>query len=105
MRRIILADLAATAHFLARWPAAERPVLLAELLFQTQSADRFSRRFGRPHADWGNGSLQSRVLQEPYAETTEDHNFWTSISLVASAIAARQRTAVAHRGCERHPMC
>ena len=91
MRRIIIGDLVATAQLLARWPAADRPALLDRLLAQTQAADRFSRRFGRPHPLWGNGSLQSRALADPSAPPPEDHHFWASLSLVAAAIAARRR--------------
>ena len=89
MRRIMLADVAATAQLLARWPAAERPAQLDRLLSQAQAADRFSRRFGRPHAQWGNGSLLARALAEP-SPTPNDHDYWASFSLVAAALAARK---------------
>ena len=89
MRRILLADLAATAHLLARWPAAERPARLDMLLSQTQAADRFARRFGRPHPDWGDGSLLARALAQGNPPRPEDHHYWASLSLVAAAIARR----------------
>ena len=86
----MLADLVATAQLLARWPAADRPALLDRLLSQTQAADCFSRRYGRPHPLWGNGSLLSRACAETKAPPPEDHHYWASLSLVAAAIALRR---------------
>ena len=85
----MLADLSATAQLLARWPAAQRPAELDRLLMQTQAADRFSRRFGRPHPLWGNGSLLSRALADGCSPASDDHHYWASLSLVTAAIAAR----------------
>jgi len=90
MRRIMLADLSAIAQLLARWPAADRPAQLDRLLLQTQAADCFARRFGRPHPQWGNGSLLSRACAEANIPPPEDHHYWASLSLVAAAIAARR---------------
>lgn len=87
----MLADLAATAQLLARWPEADRPAQLDRLLSQTHAADCFSRRLGRPHPQWGNGSLLARALAEPTSPLPEDHHYWASLSLVAAAIAARRR--------------
>jgi hypothetical protein len=92
MRRIMQADLVATAQLLARLPAADRPTHLDRLLSQTQAADCFSRRFDRPHPHWGNGSLLSRALSEATLPLHEDHHYWASLSLVAAAIAARRST-------------
>lgn len=86
----MLADLSATAQLLARWPAAQRPAELDRLLMQTHAADRFSRRFGRPHPLWGNGSLLSRALADAPVLSSPDHHYWASLSLVAAAIAARR---------------
>ena len=102
-----MADLAATAHLLARWPAADRPALLDRLLSQAQAADCFCRRFHRPHPLWGDGSLLSRTLADTVPSRFEDDDYWASLGLVVLAISNRKRAArqSALGLCDARPIC
>ena len=102
MRRILIADLVAAAHLLARSPATERSGMLDRLFQQTQAADLFTRRFGRPHPAWGNGSLLARALAEPARAGDEDHDFWVCVGLVALRMAHRRRSRHEGLGLDPH---
>ena len=107
MRRIMIGDVVATAQALARWPETDRRALLDRLITEAHAADRFSRRFCKPHPVWGNGSLLGRALAEPPFPFPEEQNFWACLSLVAATIAER-RQAARHVGlglCRRSRIC
>lgn len=61
MRRVLLGDLLAGARALARAAPAQRPALAARWLAESDAAHRYMKRFGRPHAAWGSGSLESHA--------------------------------------------
>jgi hypothetical protein len=57
MRPVLYGDLHAAARRLSGLSAGERAGALAEMLYRAHCADRFRRRTGRGHPEWGNGSL------------------------------------------------
>ena len=59
MRRVLVGDVLALAAVMHRHPD---PALAARLLAEAHAAHRYFRRFGRPHPQWGNGSLMGRTL-------------------------------------------
>ena len=67
MRCCLIGDLLAAADCVAGMAGADQARLLARLLAEAHAAHRYSRRFGRPHPLWGDGSLMARVLAEPQA--------------------------------------
>lgn len=65
MRPIGLGDLTAAAGALAAVPHGRRAALMAILLAEAETADRFRRRHGRPHPAFGNGTLMAAALARP----------------------------------------
>ena len=70
MRAIFHSDVMALARVLAQVPEPRRARLCERLIEQTDCADRYMRRLGKPHPDWGNGTLLSRVCSLPMAQVT-----------------------------------
>ena len=63
MRRILIGDLLAAASVIG---AAADPCRTTQtLITQADAAHRYTKRFGRPHPLWGNGSLMARAMAEP----------------------------------------
>lgn len=61
MRRVLAGDVQAAAGALMAWPASSRSEVLRGWLIRATAADRYRKRFGRAHPDWGNGTLMSLV--------------------------------------------
>jgi len=57
----MLDDLLAGAQILARSAPACRDHLARKMLSEAHAAHHFMRRMGRPHPQWGNGSLMARA--------------------------------------------
>ena len=57
MREVHLSDLVAAARVLLAVPARDR--VCAQLLIEAHCADKFVKRLGRPHSEWGNGTLMA----------------------------------------------
>ncbi len=59
MRRLYWSDLEAACAALLALPAEARAAGASALLAEAHAADRYVRRFGRPHPRWGDGSLMA----------------------------------------------
>ncbi len=57
MRPVLWPDVDRAAGALLAVPEALRPRLAAQMVREADIADRWRKRFGRPHPDWGEGSL------------------------------------------------
>ena len=92
MRRVLLSDAIHLARALAQQPPSFRAAVLDRWLVQTQAASKYLRRFGRPHSDWGDGSLTSRALKatarNPAALTPDGAEFYLVLAQVANRLAA-----------------
>ena len=64
VRICLIEDLLAAAGALALGPVEGRRAHAERMLYEAHSADRYTKRFGRPHPRWGNGSLAARALAE-----------------------------------------
>jgi hypothetical protein len=93
MRRILSGDLIAAAAVLAAAPIASRAELARQILAQTHAAHAYFKRFGRPHALWGDGSLLTRAL-------AFDHRTPPNLSDAAflCVLAQMARACAAHKG-------
>lgn len=91
MRRILNGDLMAAAAVLAAAPMASRAALARQILSETHAAHSYFKRFGRPHARWGDGSLLTRAL-------AFDHRTPRNLSDAAFLAALAQMT----RACATH---
>jgi len=62
VRPVISADLTAAARVLVPTPDEARPAVMRLLIAQAEAADRYRKRFGRAHPEWGNGTLMAAAL-------------------------------------------
>ena len=62
MRPILHGDVIAAARAVMRLPPEMQAGALQRLLTQAQMADSYSKRTGRAHPLWGNGSLFTAAL-------------------------------------------
>lgn len=92
MRTLLLGDIVAAARVLLPLRPDLRAAMLDRLLDQTHAAHCFFKRTGRPHPDWGNGSLMARAnverqKPEPFAS---DVGYLACLALVIGALMARR---------------
>lgn len=57
MRTVLSQDILALAGVLMAQPASRRAALADLLIWRAHVAHKIARRLGRPHPDWGNGTL------------------------------------------------
>ncbi|OOY28623.1 hypothetical protein BMI90_08175 [Thioclava sp. L04-15] len=62
MRRAREGDLLTAARVATLWPEAERHGRLMRLFDEAHAADLYSKRPGRPHPIWGDGTLMAAAL-------------------------------------------
>ncbi len=62
MRPVLPSDLRAAAGVLLAAPEAEWPALAAQLVWQSDTADRYRKRLGKAHPRFGTGSLLAASL-------------------------------------------
>lgn len=68
MRPVLHGDVTAAARALLLVPEAAREALCRRMIEEADFADRYARRIGRPHRDWGNGTLMAAARARPLAE-------------------------------------
>mgnify|MGYP007046310310 CR=1 FL=1 len=59
MRRVMHGDVVAAARVLLALPSTRRGSTCRRMIAEADAAHRYSKRFGRSHALWGDGSLMS----------------------------------------------
>lgn len=64
MRPASWADVARLAQWSLDLPRQDRAGAIAQVIAQAQAADRYRKRWRRPHPDWGDGSL-AQALPRP----------------------------------------
>ena len=67
MRQILMGDLITLARVAYAHPRAERKSSIHAVLDQAHAADKLTKRTGRPHRVWGNGSLMAAAAPWPKA--------------------------------------
>ena len=72
--------------------------MIADMLHEAHAAHLYYKRMGRPHKDWGNGSLMARAnmavqLSEPFVSATD---YLQCLEVVIAAVLHRRR-AIAGR--------
>lgn len=65
MRQILIGDIIAAARTLLELPGEKREEHLREMLYHARIADKVRKRTGKPHRDWGNGSLMAAAFPRP----------------------------------------
>lgn len=97
MRRILPIDLIAAAAVLAAAAPSTRTNLAREMLAQSHAAHAYFKRFGRPHALWGDGSLVTRALAYDHraAPNLSDAGFLTALAQMTQACAVTKADRLA----------
>ncbi len=65
MRRVLHGDLIQLGRMLLTRPAAEREAICRRAIAEARAADKYRRRFGRRHPDFGDGSLAAWAMRFP----------------------------------------
>lgn len=68
MRPVLHGDVTAAARALLMVPAEAREALCRRMIEEADFADRYAQRMGRPHRDWGNGTLMAAARARPLAD-------------------------------------
>lgn len=71
MRPVLIGDILCLARVILAAPQGQQRQLCADLLYQADCADKFRKRHGRAHPQWGDGSVMARATQ--YSETALTH--------------------------------
>lgn len=91
MRAVLMGDIIATARALLAVRPEDRAGVLAVIFCEAHAAHHFYKRKGRPHPEWGNGSLMARAnlcvqQAEPFAGQAE---YLDALHLVISGLRRR----------------
>lgn len=91
MRAVLCSDVTYAARVLLAAPAPARIELCNALFVQANVADKYSRRFGRMHPYWGDGTLAGAAHHHPMAPTRpwNDPAYAACLLLVLQHLAAR----------------
>ncbi len=65
MRRVLHGDLVQMARMLLTCPPSERERTCRRAIAEAHAADKYRRRFGRRHPDFGDGSLAGWAMRFP----------------------------------------
>lgn len=97
MRPVMHGDLVAAARSLRALPEAERAAACRMMIAQARWADAYRRALGRPHPEWGDGSLMAVAARHPGPREPflSDSEYLHCLWVVISALLGRAR---GHRG-------
>ncbi len=95
MRPVLQSDVTAAARALLAVPGPARQKLCTRLLYEADCADRFTRRLGKPHPFWGNGTLLAAARGHPLVEerTFDDRDYCSAFEMVLAQLLARMDQA------------
>lgn len=91
MRPVLHSDVTSAARAVMAVPKQARVRFCARLLQQADWADQFTRRLGKPHPRWGNGTLlaaaKAHVLRPE--STFDDPEYSAAFQIVLAQLVAR----------------
>ena len=93
MRPVLHSDVIAAARAVLAAPVALRASTCTRLIQEADWADRFTRRLGKPHPLWGNGTLfaaakRYKLASEP---TFDDPAYCSAFEMVMSQLAGQKQ--------------
>ncbi|APZ55064.1 hypothetical protein [Salipiger abyssi] len=93
MRPVLHGDLICAACALLSVPQGQRWRAARDLVARADAADRYRRRIGRAHAEWGNGTLMSAALSQAIApeRRLDDPDYADCLILVLEALRCHRR--------------
>lgn len=101
MRTLTHGDVVAAACLIRGLAGEARRQALVLLLERTEAADRYRKQTGRPHPDWGDGSLASASWQagaRPGEPHLSDQGYLEALSAVFEALLDHRQARAAHAG-------
>ncbi len=96
MRSVLIGDIVAAARVLLAAPPQENAKHLALMFDRAHVAHKVSKHLGRPHPQWGNGSLMAVAHQLPQRREpfVSDPAYLAALQLVIGGLIAwRNRSA------------
>lgn len=104
MRAVLLSDIREAARALRAAPAPRRVALCARLLREADWADRHTRRLGRVHPLWGNGTLLGAARARRLAPVGrfDDPEYCACFQMVVTAVLEKCAGRSCKRGLHAH---
>lgn len=98
MRPLMHGDLVAAGRALLSVPPACRQAHIRTLIIRSRAADRYRKRYGKSHRDWGEGSLMScaRYCTQPIEPPLCDPNYAQPLRCVLQAAAPNLSSCAAN---------
>jgi len=95
MRPIFVGDVLAAARAVAAVEMDERKELCKALFRQAEIADRYTRRVGKPHLDWGRGTLRESAASAPQkgGNSLDEPEFCDCLIVVLEQVRKRPRNS------------
>jgi hypothetical protein len=92
MRPVLVNDLTSAARALLLVQPTQRKALAKSLLQAADFGDRYTRRLGRVHAEFGDGTLSAAARKHPLAiePTLDDFAYCQCLELVVQQLMARR---------------
>ena len=92
MRPVLHSDVTTAARALLAVPGSAREGLCARLLREADWADRFTRRLGKPHPFWGNGTLLAAARGHTLMpeRSFDDRDYCSAFEMVLAQLLARK---------------
>jgi len=100
MRPVLIGDVIAAARVLLAQSDAQWPDCVDRLIWRAHVADRYRRRLGKPHTNWGNGSLMAAAAREPQIADEPflaDLRYLRALACVLDRLIAAKLSFVSHR--------
>lgn len=93
MRTVLISDIRALAAVLLAVPEAARQTLCRRVVGQAEWSDRYMRRCGRPHPDWGNGTLLDAAarFEQVRGKGFEDSGYCACFEIALAQLRKRPR--------------
>lgn len=93
MRALLASDVSTAARVLYLYPDAMREAVCQRLIRNADWADRYTRRLGRAHPLWGNGTLLAAARAHAVAAepTFDDVAYCSCFEIVLKLLADRRR--------------
>ena len=98
MRPLLHGDLVAAGRALLAVPPACRQAHMSTLIIRSWAVDRYRKRYGKSHRDWGEGSLMScaRYYSQPPEPPLCDPNYAQALRCVSQLAAPELSSGTAN---------
>lgn len=92
MRPVLINDLVTAARALLNAEPIERSALAKDLMQRADWGDRYTRRLGKSHPEYGDGTLSSaaRELRLAVEPTLDDDTYCECLELILQKLLARR---------------